>query len=84
MAIGDVVAQKNGASSLSDLTDAMENSDMAEDATDAASSASVSGVENPRVTFTVGESEYTLTTQTLLLYGIVIADALLLYIALRV
>lgn len=80
MALGDVVAQKAGESSFDALADQLDESG----ATDAASSATVENPTAPRLTFTANGAEYTLTTQTLILYGIALADVLLLCLVWKV
>lgn len=83
MAVGDVIAQKNGASSMEELTTALKNSEAASSADEAASTATVANIESPTLTFRANGTEYTLSTQTLILYGVALADILLLYIATR-
>lgn len=76
MALGDVVAQKAGASSFDALADQLDESG----SNDSDSSATVENLTAPRLTVTANGTEYTLTTQTLILYGIALADVLLLYL----
>lgn len=77
MAIGDVVAQKSGASSLQEAIEQMEQAQSAaEERTDASGSTSVM--------LRLGGSEVNVSFERILVYGIVLADLLLMYIALRV
>lgn len=73
MGIADVIEQQHGGALAS-----------VADSADASNTKPEGAQYGPSVTFTVGETEHVLTTQTLILYGVIAADLLLLYIALRV
>lgn len=78
MAIGDVVAQKQGASSFQEAIEAMDQQNAV-----SADKTTPTHVGS-KVALTFGGQRHVFTTQTLMLYGILLADALLIYIAMRV
>jgi hypothetical protein len=75
MGIGDVIEQKEG--SLASV---------ANSATEATSTdtGGANGATGPNIRLMANGTEYRFSTQTLILYGVAVADLLLLYIALRV
>lgn len=81
MGVVDIAEQQHGVS-LSDTHDSDDTADTEGTTTSIDALNADALTAQPSVAFTVGGTRYVLDTQTLILYGVILADALLLYIAL--